>query len=137
AQKSGEAPWAATTTDRRFLPAGDRLLHERVVGEDQRRHRLDHWHGAREHAGIVAPTSCDDGVLVRDAHRSLLPHDRGCGLERDAEVDRLAVRDAALNAARAIGARAHPVAVHVELVVMVRATQLRARAAGADLESLA
>src|SRR5207302_2909029 len=87
--------------------AGDRLLHERVVGEDEGGHRLHHRDRAREHAGIVAPASHDGRVLARHAHRALLLHDGRGRLEGDAEVDRLAVGDASLHAARAIGARPH------------------------------
>ena len=64
-------------------------------------------------------------------------HDRRGRLEGHAEVDRLAVRDAALDAAAPVGARADAVAVHVELVVVLAPGQLRAGEARADLESLA
>src|SRR5207302_6948709 len=69
--------------------------------------------------------------------RALLLHDGRGRLEGDAEVDRLAVGDASLHAARAIGARPHLVAFHVELVVVLRAAQIGAREARADLEGLA
>src|SRR5882762_10447943 len=67
--------------------SGDRLLHEGVVGEDERGHRLNHRDGAWEHARIMAPAALDGRVLMRHTHRSLLAHDGGRGLEGDAEVD--------------------------------------------------
>src|SRR5207249_1796843 len=44
---------------------------------------------------------------------------------------------AALNAAAAVAARAHAVALHVELVVVLQAGEVGAGEAGADLEALA
>src|SRR5437870_2914609 len=117
--------------------SGDRLLHEDVVGEDERGHRLHHGDGAREHARVVTPAALDGGALTRHAHGALLAHDSGRGLERDAKVDRLTVGDSALHSTRAIGARPHLVALHVELVVVLGAAQVRAREPRADLEALA
>ena len=54
-----------------------------------------------------------------DVDGVLLAHDRRRGLEGHPEVDRLAVADAALDAAAAVGARAHAVALHVERVVVL------------------
>ena len=87
--------------------------------------------------GIVAPAPKQGGVLVMDVHRILLGHDRRGGLEGHAEVDGLAVGDAALDAAAPVGAGAHAIAVHVELVVVLAAGEVSAREAGADLEALA
>ena len=58
-------------------------------------------------------------------------------LERDAEVDRLAVRDTALNAAAPIRTGPHAVPVHVELVVVLAPGELGPREPRADLEPLA
>src|SRR5262249_47548527 len=57
--------------------------------------------------------------------------------EGDPEVDRLAVRDAALDAARSVRARPDATAFHVEFVVVLRATEIGPREARADLETLA
>ena len=71
------------------------------------------------------------------AHGVLLAHHRRGRLERDAEVHRLAVGDAALHAAAAIGARPHAIALHVEGVVVLEPGEIGAGEAGADLEALA
>jgi hypothetical protein len=71
-------------------------VHERVVGKDEGRHCFHHRDRAGQHAGVVAPTARDRGLLVADVHRALLAHDRGGRLERHPKVDRLAVSDAAL-----------------------------------------
>ena len=46
------------------LFAGLRSLAQGVVGEHQRGHRLDHRHGAREHAGIMTSASGEFGGLA-------------------------------------------------------------------------
>jgi hypothetical protein len=58
----------------------------------------------------VAAAALDGGVLAGHADGVLLAHDRRGRLEGDAEDDRLAVGDAALHAARVVGARADAVA---------------------------
>src|SRR5215470_15725261 len=52
--------------DRR--PGANRFLPERVVGEDEGGHRLDHGNGAGEHARIVAATRLQHRVLVVNIH---------------------------------------------------------------------
>src|SRR6266542_3194457 len=113
------------------------LTPERVVGKDESGHGFDHGDGAGQDARVVTAAAGDGGVLVMDAHGVLLAHDRRGRLEGHAEVDRLAVGDAALDAARAIGSRADTLAVHVELVVVLGSAQVGAGEAGADLEALA
>src|SRR5438876_1226787 len=127
-------PEASSSVER---PGTSVAVSERVVGEDQRRHRLHHRYRAWQHARVMAAAALDGRVDVVGGHGALLPHDRRGRLERDAEVDRLAVRDAALHPARAVGARAHAAALHVELVVVLRAAQVGAGEARADLEALA
>src|SRR5207244_3483309 len=57
--------------------------------------------------------------------------------ERDANSDRLAVRDPALDAARMVGSRPHaPAARVVERIVVLAAEKARAGEPAADLESL-
>ena len=59
------------------------------------------------------------------------------GLERHAEIDRLAVGYAALDAAAPVGYRAEAARLLHEHVVVVRPAHRRAREAGADLEAAA
>src|SRR5262249_10674118 len=81
------------------LGGADRLLAQSVIGQDEGSHGLDHRHRPREHARVVSAATPDGGVLAAGAHRALLLHDGGGRLERDAEIDRLAVADAALDPA--------------------------------------
>src|SRR5215470_465833 len=109
------------------LAAADRLVAQGVVGEDEGGHGLHHGDRAGQHAGVVAAAPAQRGVLAVDGHRALLGHDRRGRLEGHAEVDGLAVSDPALDAAAAVGARAHAVAVHVELVVVLAPGEVRPR----------
>src|SRR5262245_33916166 len=119
------------------LAAADRLVAQGVVGEHQRGHGLHHGHRAGQDTGVVAAPSAEGRVLVVDVHRVLLVHDRRSGLEGHANVDGLAVGDAALDTTAPVGAGADAIATHVELVVVLAPGEVGAREARADLETLA
>ena len=102
-------------------------LSEAVVGEHERHHRLDDRHRARQHAGVVAAARLDRGVVPVLVDGLLLAQDRRRRLERDADDDVLAVRDAALDAARAVGARADAAVAVVERIVVLAAGQVACR----------
>ena len=78
-----------------------------MVHEDQGGHGLDDGHRARQHAGIMPAPALERGVFELFVHRVLLVHDGGDGLERRAEKNRRAVRDAALDAAGTVRGREH------------------------------
>ena len=113
-----------------------RALAQVVIGEDQQRHRLDHRHGARQHARIVAALGLEGHRLAAAVDGLLRLADRRRRLEGDAEDDVLAVADAALHAAGAVGHRAHAAALGGERIVVLDAGQRRAGEAAADLEAL-
>jgi hypothetical protein len=130
-----------------------RLLRHQRINNNQARHRLDDRHRARHHARIMPPLGLEHAVLVaRVRDRVLRLPDRRGRLERDAEVDGRAVRDAALDAARVVrlGGQARPRDSRArrprvgrgvggrldEGVVVDGAGDLAAAEAGADLEAL-
>src|SRR5687767_10474497 len=83
-----------------------RFMAERMIHQHQRRHRFHHRHGARQYARIVTATTFQGRVLKFDIHGVLFVHDRGDGLESDAEVNGLAIGDTALDAAGTVAGRA-------------------------------
>lgn len=107
-----------------------------MVEQDQRGHRLHHRHRTWQHARIVTAATAQRRVPVLHVHGVLLVHDRGHRLERDAEMDRRAVRDAPLDPAGTVRRR-HDLAVHVaERVVVLQAREQHALEARAHLETL-
>ena len=69
-------------------------------------------------------------------HRLLRQRNRGRRLERHAEADRLAVGDAALNAAAVVRPGTHPAVLEHERIVVLRTRHARPGKAGTDLKSL-
>ena len=59
---------------------------EGVVGEDQRGHGLDHWHGSWQDAGVVAAPASEGGVFQFFVDGVLLVHDCGHWLEGDSKM---------------------------------------------------
>ena len=97
-----------------------REMHHEVVHEHERDHGLDHRDRAGHHAGVVASPRLELDVDAVAVDGVLRARDRGRGLERNLELDDLAVGDAALDPPRAVRARAQTrLAVHVELVVVL------------------
>eukprot|EP00166_Cyanidium_caldarium_P003315 ctg_323.g136 len=109
-----------------------------MVDQHQRHHGLYHGHGARQHAGVVSTLAAQGGLFAGAGDRVLFAADGGGGLEGDAQHDRLAVGDTALDAAGPVGGGAGAaVGASVERVVVLVAGEQGARKAGADLERLA
>src|SRR5678815_1893838 len=97
-------------------------LAEQVIAQDQAHHRLDDRHRARQDAGIVASLRLEHRLLALLGDGRLLAQDGRGRLEGDPQRDRLAVRDAALDAARAVGPGPDATAlVCVEEIVVARA----------------
>ena len=107
-----------------------------MVGQDEGGHGLDHRDGARQHARIVAAPALERCVFQLRIDGVLLVHDGGHRLEGDAEVDGLAVGDAALHAAGIVFCRAHFAAPGPYRVVVLAAGHGDATETGADFEAL-
>mmetsp|Transcript_4730 Transcript_4730/g.8090 ORF Transcript_4730/g.8090 Transcript_4730/m.8090 type:complete len:218 (+) Transcript_4730:259-912(+) len=112
------------------------LLHD-VVYEHERCHGLDHGYGARHYARVVTPACAQLRLHLFAGDSHLLGCDGGRRLERHLDHDRLPVRDAALDATRAIGAGTDvAVLVAIELVVVRAACHHGALEPAAHRESL-
>ena len=96
---------AAGTTDASYLT---NAVTEVVVGEDQQHLGLDDGHSARQHAGIVAALGLQRATPPLAVDGALGLANRRGRLEEHTADDRLAVGDAPLDAARAVGPRAPP-----------------------------
>lgn len=107
-----------------------------MVHEDERGHRLNHRHGARQHARVVTATAFERGVVKGCVHRVLLVHDRGDGLERRAKENRLTVRDAALDAAGTVRGRENFSVLGSKRIVVFAPRQQNAAETGADFKRL-
>ena len=83
----------------------------------------------------MAAASLKGGVLKLRVHRVLLVHDGRHRFESDAEINRLAIRDAAMNAAGAVGGGAHLAAFDAERIVVLRAGQKNPAKTGANVET--
>ena len=93
-----------------------------MVKDDHSRHGLYHGYGPGKHAWVVASAGCQRRSVPLHIHSFLWAQERGYRLEGHAEVDILAIRDAALDAAAVVGGRCNPpVAVADEAVVHLRA----------------
>src|ERR1017187_2231068 len=114
-----------------------RALPQRVVHEHERGHRLDHRHGARQHAGIVTATALERGVVKGFINRVLRLHDGGDGLERGAEENRFAVRDAALDAAGTVRGGENFSVLRAKGVVVLQTGQQNSSKTVAALETFA
>mmetsp|Transcript_28244 Transcript_28244/g.61897 ORF Transcript_28244/g.61897 Transcript_28244/m.61897 type:complete len:232 (+) Transcript_28244:617-1312(+) len=113
------------------------MLLQHVVAEHEGGHGLHHGHRAGHDAGVVAAARAQLRLHLLARHRHLLACDGGRGLERDLHHHRLAVRDAALDAAGAVGAGANVArVVHEELVVVLAPRHERALEAAAHGEPL-
>ena len=86
-------------------------LPQPMIHEHEPRHRLDHGDGAGEDARVVATAGLELGGFAGDGDGLLRLRDGGGGLEGDAEDDVLAVGDAALDAAAAVGRGANAAAL--------------------------
>jgi len=111
------------------------LVAQGVVDQDQRGHRLDNRNGAGQHAGVVAAPAFEGCVLEVNVNRVLRLHEGGDRFEGDTEINRLAVGNASLNAARTIGRGIDPAAFGPERVVVLRAREQNAAEAGAEIEA--
>src|SRR5438309_10003158 len=117
-----------------FHRVATELLEERV-GQRQRHHRLADDARRRHHAHVAPLVMRLDLLLGLDVdrlHRLLHRRDR---LDGDAQVDGLAVGDAASEAARAVGEVAEPAALVIDLIVELGARPRRALEAGAELHT--
>ena len=85
------------------VAAGLAAVAQEVVGQHAGHHRLADRHGADADAGIVAALGDDLGVLVGGRHRLARRQDRRGRLDREAHDDRIAVGDAAQDAAGLVG----------------------------------
>src|SRR5438105_10388036 len=94
-----------------------------MVHQHKPRHRLDDRHSAREDAWIMAATAFESGVVEFRVHGLLLVHDRGHGLEGDAEINGFTVGDPALDSTGTIGGSANLAALDAESIVVLRAGQ--------------
>mmetsp|Transcript_20517 Transcript_20517/g.48853 ORF Transcript_20517/g.48853 Transcript_20517/m.48853 type:complete len:299 (+) Transcript_20517:1246-2142(+) len=110
---------------------------QQVVGEDECHHGLDHGHGPRHDAWVVAAAGQKLRLFAPAGDRFLPLGDGGRRLEGEADDDVLAVGDSALHAPRAVGAGPSlSKLVDVELVVVLAAGHAAAGEAGADLKAL-
>ena len=91
---------------------------------------------AGQHAGVVPSASLNFDRFASPVHRLAWRHDRGHGLEPDPQDDVLAVADAALDAAAAVGGGADSVASVHEGVVVLRAAHQGAAQARAHSKDL-
>jgi len=83
-----------------------RPLAQEVVGQNQGHHGFDDGHRAWKHAGVVTAARLENRGIAVDVHCLLFAQDGGHGFEGGAHDDVLAVGNAALDAAGAIGPRA-------------------------------
>ena len=74
-----------------------------MVGEHDRQHRFADRHGADADARVVAALGRDLGLVAGAVDRAARSEDRRGRLDREADDDRLAGRDAAENAAGMVG----------------------------------
>src|SRR2546430_10318056 len=102
-------------------PPRSTLFPYTTLFRSQRGHGFDHRHGAGQHAGVVATARLERRVLEIHVHGLLFDHDGGDRLERDAEVNRLTVRDAALDAAGTIRGSVNLPALCAKWIVVLRA----------------
>jgi hypothetical protein len=89
-----------------------------MVGQDQRHHRFDHGNRSGQNARIVATAGLQGCVVARDVHGFLGQKNGGGWLESRPYQDILAVGDAALDSARAIGSSVDPSLGSVEGIVV-------------------
>src|SRR4029434_9830816 len=109
-------------------------LAEGVIAENQSGHGLNHGHGAREDAGIVAAAGLQLGFFAADGDGRLRTEDGCGGLEANAEEDRLPLSNAALDTAGAISLSAHAAFFHIEEIVVFGAFLLSSGESAADFE---
>src|SRR6185437_29265 len=114
-----------------------RAVHQIVIGDDTRHHRLAHRHAADADAGVVAPLGHDLGVVAVAIDGLARGEDRRGRLHREARDDGLPGRDAAQNAAGVVRQEARLALVaHPHLVGIVLAAQFGSGEAVADLDAL-
>ena len=111
-------------------------LAQKVIGEDECRHGFDDGDGAREHAGVVATVPDDFAGRSRGVDARLFFCDGRRRLERDAEVDFLAVGNAALDSAGSVGRGADFPVAHFKCVVVLGAAEARSRETASDFKAL-
>ena len=99
-------------------------------------HRLDNGYGSWQYARIVTSAGCQRGGISLEVDGVLLLQQGGYGLEGHAEVDVLAVADAALDAAAVVGGCGHLAIDGAEDIVLLGATGCDAREALAIFEAL-
>ena len=107
-----------------------------MVDEHERGHRLHDGHGAGQHTGIVAAATRELGRPAVHVDSRLRAQDRGGGLEGDAKADLLAIADAPLHAAAAVGPGTHLALPVLKEVVVLGTLEQRTGKAAADLEPL-
>ena len=78
----------------------------------------------------VSPARFERGVVKLHVHRVLLVHDGGDGLEGDPKENRLAVGNAALNAAGTVRGRENGSAARTERIVVLAAREQDAAETG-------
>ena len=125
-----------------FVSAGQavsdahRAGQEHVVEHGEGCHGLDDGDGAGQHAGVVAAAGMHRGGTAGGVDGGLVAQEGGDGLEGYAEVDVLAVADAALYAAAVVGAGVDAaVGAGIEFVVELAATLFGAGKACSILEA--
>src|SRR5260370_20994512 len=112
-------------------------LPEQGLGEDDRHQGLAHDAGRRHGADVAALDDGLDRLLRGEVHRLERRAERGQGLHRGADDDRLAVRHPALEAAGVVGlALEAALGVEQDLVVDARAGAPRGLEAEAELAAL-
>mmetsp|Transcript_8905 Transcript_8905/g.40445 ORF Transcript_8905/g.40445 Transcript_8905/m.40445 type:complete len:286 (+) Transcript_8905:372-1229(+) len=108
-----------------------------MVHEYERNHALHHGHRPRHDARIVPSLRLELDVHAVPVHGVLRLGDGARGLERNLELDDLAVGDPALDPAAPVGPGADArFGVHVELVVVLATRGVHAVEPAANLETL-
>src|SRR6185312_174338 len=90
------------------LATGLPAMTQEVIGQHAGEHGLPDRHGADAHARVMAALGRDLRVLVRRGYRAARRQDGRGGLDGKARHYRIAVRDAAQNAAGVVGEKIRP-----------------------------
>ena len=107
-----------------------------VVDQDEASHGFHQGHRARQHTWIMSSSSFQFHWIALSVHGRSRLKDRGHRFETHPQHNVLAVADAALNSATAVGGRPNAVATVDERVVVLGAAQQRSTEASTQLKGL-